>query len=186
MSIKISIKSSDLNHTFQKIMKISGGISKHKMINIRAENEYVELSIQGISLKSKAEVIGEGDIIMPSRLLKQYIDSSSNAIITFNFEKGKVRFGSSIYETSAIDIFPLGLRPYLEMPINPSCLSVLKYAFSEKNEKEVQMKRLITTVKCAKIEMKNNVQAAYEILKKYQVTHDDIEKIVINKILNSK
>lgn len=184
MSITLNINTSLLKHLYYQVMDSAGGLRKNKMINIRATYEKVELSVQGVFCGAKAEVDGEGDIIMPAKLLKTYLDTCSTVNITLSFAKGQLKCGASIYETSAIDIMPLGLRPHLEVAINPTRLSTLRYALTETDEKQIQMKGLATTVTSAKMAMKRDIQAALTILEKYDVTHDDLEKIVISRILN--
>lgn len=186
MPITFNISKGVLSNLFDQVMKPAGGLKKNKMINIRATYEKVELSVQGVFCGAKAEVSGEGDIILPAKLFKAYIDSCSVGTVTFTFSKGQLKCGSSIYETSAIDVMPLGLRPHLEVPINPTRLSTLRYALSEPDEKLIQMKGLGTTVTAAKMSMKRDIQAALTKLEKYDVTHDDLEKLVLRRILNKE
>jgi hypothetical protein len=186
MSISLNINTSLIKQLFNQIVTTTVGLKKNKMINIRATFERVELSVQGAFMGGKAEVDGEGDIVLPAKVLKAYLDTCSTTNITFSFSKGELRCGSSIYQTSAIEIFPIGLRTHLEIPINPNRLSVLRYALSDKDAKQIALLGLTETVKKAKLGMKKDIEIAHEALEKYNITFDEIEQIVISRILIDK
>lgn len=186
MDIHFTVNTANFRYLFERILRTTGGLSKNKMICLRATHEKLELSVQGALWQTKAEVSGEGDIILPSKLLKAYLSSCSTAIISFSFRKGELQCGSSVYTTSAIDIIPLGLRPHIEIPINSTRKSLLRYVLINHDDRTLSKKNMGTTVKNAKLALKRDIRSALEFLEKYEVTHDEIERLIMNKLSEMK
>lgn len=183
MQIHFIVNTGTLKQLLDRVLRTAGGMGKNKIICLRATHDKLELSVPGALAMTKAEVHGEGDIILPTKLLKAYLSTCSTAIISFTFKKGEIQCGSSIITTSAIDIIPLGLRPHLEVPINSSRKSLTRYALTEQDDINISKKGMGATIKTAKMTLKADIQSALKFLEKYDMTHDDLERLIMEKLV---
>jgi len=179
--VVITVQQKALSKAINEILKFSGHKSQSPIINIKAYDNCIELSVQGAMIKISAKVEGTSNIAVPSKLILAYLQTSSMQEISFRFTAGQLECGSSIYSTNAIELMPIEVEINSELAINYNRPSILRLADTHTPE-EIDAKGLTNVVRIAKIKFKNNIQEVAEILKDYEITYDEIEAFVFSKI----
>lgn len=175
--VKFTINAKTFSNTLNILLKLWTSRSKNKVVNIKACCDYIEISIPGATKKVRAEVEGEANIILPVRLILAYLKTYSSDIITLKFSPGQLECGSSIFNTSAIELSSINKEVEYEEFINISQLSLVRILLKNEN-KLPDNGPLLGSLKKARTRFKNDLVAASEILDSYGISFEDLEQFV--------
>jgi hypothetical protein len=179
--VQITISTKILKDALTGLLKLWSSRAKDRVISIKACYEYIEISVPGATKKVKAEVIGEANIILPVKLILAYLQTCSTEIITLKFSPGQLECGSSIFNTTAIELSSINEEAENDEYINISQLSLLRILLKNGNSL-IDNRPLLGNLKKARARFKNDLVTASEILEAYGIRYEDLEQFVIKQI----
>jgi hypothetical protein len=155
--------------------------SKVVEVKISVYDEEVRIEVQGITQIVKGETKGMGDIIVPSKVLKAYLQTTTTSVISFTFRNGEFECGSSIYNSSAIQVSRSLVKPENDLPINITPISLLRLA-AMRSAEEIKEMGLESRYNGARRRLSMKINEAVDVLKDYNVTFDELKAIIDKKL----
>lgn len=180
MQISFTVKTKEFKKALDKIFLLQKR-SKVAELKISVYDEEVKIEVQGITQIVKGETKGMGDVIVPSKILKAYLQTTTASVISFAFRNGELECGSSIYNSSAIQVSLSLLKPENELPINITPISLLRIA-TNKSPEEIKEMGLESRYNSARRRLSMKINEAVEVLKDYNVTFDELKAIIYQKL----
>ncbi len=181
MTSSFTVNTKEIKSALAHMERVGSKFSKTTMLKISVLPDTVEFGKQGMTRIIKAKTEGLADIQVPAILMKGYIATSSNPVMTFVFSNGSLQCGSSTFTSSAITVETVFNIPENTLPINASRMSVLRFA-QGKSEVEIARLGLTGTIKYAKRVCSEKVQKAAELLEDYEVSYEELKAIIAKKI----
>lgn len=78
-------------------------------------------------LRMKAKTDGRGSVTLPGKIFEAYLKTYPSEVISFSFESGVIECGSSVFNSTAIEVSSIPKRRKSKLSINIDRESVLRY-----------------------------------------------------------
>lgn len=161
--------------------QISGQYDTNNIVSIQVNEEDIVISRPGIHQRMKAKTEGRGVVTLPEKIFEAYLKTYPGKVISFSFKQGEMECGSSVFNSTAIEVSPVPKRKKSEPPINIDRESVLRYCIGM-SELEIKRQGIYDLYEKAMRKMRSDLLKAEEILNLYGVKYDDLKQLLIDKI----
>ena len=167
------------------LSRLIGRFSKKSILDIRVLHQAIEMSVKGLSKRIATRTEGTADICVPLSLFKTFLPANNAGFVKFLFRPGQISCGSSIYSSSAIEVRPVFSNTENVIPTNLKDIKVLRY-WLNKSKFELEDAGLTREIALVKRTINSNILEALQFLEQYAVEYEDLETLVMNRILKGK
>jgi hypothetical protein len=169
----------------KELKKLSTSLYSKGNIKIRILKKCIEIYGIGVVKYIESETEGYCDVYVSMKLFYDFVSTSKNEVITFSFNEGELRCGSSMYSHISITVEKIPINEELELTINFDDYSILK-EYLNKGDEFIIKHNLEPKLESANKRLNSAINGAYESLKFFKFTKDEIKLFVTNKINNTK
>lgn len=184
MQVSFTVNTKEMKKAFQRLFDLNRR-TRSSVVTIVVEPDNIELKVPGVSQRVRAEGEGRADVVLPASSLDAYLKTASAATMSFVFEPGQLQCGSSIYSHAGITVEPSPVERVPDVPLNLSPLALLCFV-AGKTPEEIKALNLTGQVQYTRKKLQEAVTEATEILKDYNVSYEDLQKMVEQKALPTK
>ena len=126
--------------------------------------------------------IGTVKVVVPVYYLFDIIDVDPSENIEFSITEGSMKINNVTINVNTCFLKDDKILRTIKLPINYNSADVIKL-LNDHTEEELLFNRVYGKIIKELSRLENNIIAAYVILKEYGVTHKEIEKLVVPKLL---
>lgn len=185
--ISFSTNKKDLIKTLNSLKAIlKGPIKKYLSVicEITVIDGKVKFAIPGCLFELECETEGTAKAAIPFLYFYEIVKAHSKENIKFEIYESNMKCGNIKFKADTW-FFPNDkILRTLDIPMNYKDLDLLKLRHQNYTEEELQFNKITRKIDEAEERLKTNLLNAYLILKDYNVSYEEIKKIVDEKIRN--
>jgi hypothetical protein len=168
-----------------ELKRLSTSLYSKGNIKIRVLINCIEIYGIGVVKYLSAETDGHYDVYISMKLFYDFAKNSKSEILTFTFNDGELRCGSSIYSLSSIKLEKVDWNEDLDLQINYDEYSLI-YEFLNNGMGFIEKHKLELKLEKANSNLNTSINKAFELLKFYKINKEDLKKFVIEQIKKKK
>ena len=115
------------------------------------------------------------------KLFYDFAKSNKSEFITFTFNEGELKCGSSIYSLGSIKLEKVDWNDDLDLQINYDEYSLI-YEFLNNGIGFIEKHQLEQKLKKANSNLNSSINKAFELLKFYKIKKEDLRKFITEQI----
>jgi hypothetical protein len=165
----------------KELKKLSTSLYSKGMIKIRVLKSCIEIYGIGVVKYVESETEGYCDIYVSMKLFYDFVSTSKSQLITFSFKEGELKCGNSIYSSFGISIEQIPINEELQLSMNFDDYSIIKEYLNQGDEFIIKH-NLDSKLETANKRLNTAIHGAYESLKFFKLTKEEIKSYVIDKI----
>jgi hypothetical protein len=155
------------------------------ILEMNFKPQEVQLSVIGAMYRLRTSSGCYAKVLLPFVFFDTIVKDWKGEVFVASFDNGVITFGGSSLESDAIKIIHPENQPKIDLPINYSDLDLLRselqYSF-----KELERMNLISKIDKARENLDEAIRISLSHLSVYGIKYDDIEKLIMEKISNTK
>lgn len=167
----------------KELKKLSTSLYSKGTIKIRILKKCIEIYGIGVVKYIESENEGYCDVYVSMKLFYDFVNTSKNEIIIFSFNEGELRCGSSMYSHVGITLEKIPINEELELSVNFDDYSIIR-EYLNKGDDYIIKHNLGSKLDSANKKLNSSIHGAYESLKFFKISKEEIKLYVINKIKN--
>ena len=169
----------------KELKKLSTSLYSKGTIKIRVIKSCIEIYGIGVVKYIESETEGYCDIYVSMKLFYDFVSTSKSEYIIFSFKEGELKCGSSMYSHLGIIVEKIPIKEELELSMNFDDYSIIK-EYLNKGDDFIIKHNLESKLDSANKRLNSAIHSAYESLKFFKITKEEIKLYVTSKINNSK
>jgi hypothetical protein len=164
-----------------ELKRLSTGLYSKGTIKIRVLINCIEVYGIGVVKYLSAETDGHYDVYIPMKLFYDFAKSNKSEFITFTFNEGELKCGSSIYSLGSIKLEKVDWNDDLDLQINYDEYSLI-YEFLNNGIGFIEKHQLEQKLEKANSNLNSSINKAFELLKFYKIKKEDLRKFITEQI----
>ena len=165
----------------KELKKLSTSLYSKGSIKIRVLKSCIEIYGIGVVKYVESETEGYCDIYVSMKLFYDFVSTSKLEVISFSFKEGELKCGNSIYSSYGISIEQIPINEELQLSMNYDDYSILKEYLNNGDEFIIKH-NLESKLDLANKRLNSAIHGAYESMKYFKITKQEIKTFLLNKI----
>lgn len=169
--------SKNLFQIIRKFNKLIPSLKKTGRLKVVVQPHEIELSSYGVSFSVACETEGFADIFVPYNLMLAIAQTEKSETIKFVFEEGKMLAGHLEFHSKEIRVNTWFSSAEIVLPLNFRNIDLLRMERKYTPE-ELSEQRLLLLLAKAHEKLNDDIEAAFRILRAYDVTAEKLRALV--------
>jgi hypothetical protein len=184
--VTFKVDTKELKSTLKKMKPAFSGLTtkmrKKSVCEVTIKSHQIELVVTGIQYIIPAESSGAAKIVFQFFPFLKLLDSYTQSILEFKVSNGIVEIGSFSFPAKTTFIENDSILRSIILPMNYKDKDLLQLLIKGYTKEELEFNHISPAIEKARNTMISNIHKAFESLKHYGVTFEDIKKLVIHRL----
>lgn len=184
--VTFKIDTKELKSTLKKMKPAFSGLTtkmrKKSVCEVTVKTQQLELVVTGIQYIIPAESSGAAKIVFQFFPFLKLLDSYTESILEFKISNGMVEVGSFSFQAKTVFFTDDTILRSIILPINYKDKDLFQLLIKGYTKEELEFNRISPAIEKARNNLISNINKAFESLKQYGVTNEDLNKLVTHRL----
>lgn len=184
--VTFKVDTKELKSALKKMKPAFSGLTtkmrKKSVCEVTVKSQQIELVVTGIQYIIPAESSGSAKIVFQFFPVLMLLDSYPESILEFKISDGKVEVGSFSIPAKTTFIENDSILRSIILPINYKDKDLLQLLIKGYTKEELEFNHISPAIEKARNNLISDSNKAFESLKQYGVTREDLKKLITLRI----